>query len=408
MTWSSIRSIRKRQRTDAMTDLLKTSAVLILIVILLRRKVSMSAVMPIGALLLGILYLTPPLEFLRATAIGLFSPKSLEMTLTLMLTMVMENILRTTGMLKRMVSSLSVAIPDRRFVMAAMPGMIGMLPSPGGAIFSAPMVNEAAGDAEIDPERRALINYWYRHIWEYISPLYPGIILVAGLTGLSTQTLFAVNLPCAVSVAVWGVPFCFHGIGRQQTQTVSTSRRREFLTFLAMISPIILALLLVVIFRVSAPLALGGAVVSLYGFHRYTPVMIIKNLRESISAKALFLVIGIMIFQEVLRATGALAGVSAFFAASRMPVHLLLMVIPFIAGIMTGLTVGYVGITFPLLLPLMGTPTPSPALVALVFSAGFAGVMLSPVHLCYVLTCEYFHADIAKVYRRLFLPSACV
>jgi hypothetical protein len=60
-----------------------------------------------------------------------------------------------------------------------------------------------------------------------------------------------------------------------------------------------------------------------------------------------------------------------------------------------------------LLLPLMGG-TPSPGLVSLGFAAGFAGVMLSPVHLCYVLTCEYFQVDIAKVYRRLFIPSALV
>ncbi|MEI6704304.1 MAG: DUF401 family protein, partial [Deltaproteobacteria bacterium] len=72
------------------------------------------------------------------------------------------------------------------------------------------------------------------------------------------------------------------------------------------------------------------------------------------------------------------------------------------------LTVGYIGITFPLLMPLMGTPTPSPGLVALAFASGFAGVMLSPIHLCYVLTCEYFHADIARVYHRLLLPSAFV
>jgi hypothetical protein len=75
---------------------------------------------------------------------------------------------------------------------------------------------------------------------------------------------------------------------------------------------------------------------------------------------------------------------------------------------MTGLTVGFVGITFPLLLPLMGVAAPSPALVALAFGSGFAGVMLSPVHLCYVLTCDYFQADIARVYHRLFLPSALV
>ncbi len=391
-----------------MNDLLKTVAVLILIVVLLRRKVSMAAVMPIGAVVLGIIYLTPPLEFLKATVAAVFAPKSLEMTLTLMLTMVMENILRTTGMLKRMVSSLSTAIPDRRFVMAAMPAMIGLLPSPGGAVFSAPMVNEAAGEASIPAEQKALINYWYRHIWEYVSPLYPGIILAAGITGLSTQTLFIANLPFALSVMGWGVLFCFRGIGRQETTPSSAGRKREFMTFLIMISPIMLALLMVVLLRVNASLALGGAVVVLYGVHRYTPVMILKNLRESVSGKALFLVIGIMIFQEVLRTTGALGGISSFFTASGMPVYLLLFLIPFIAGIMTGLTVGFIGITFPLLLPLMGTSAPSPALVALAFGSGFAGVMLSPVHLCYVLTCEYFQADIAKVYHSLFFPSACV
>lgn len=391
-----------------MTDLLKTSAVLILIILLLRRKVSMAAVMPIGALVLAIIYLTPPRDFLQAAFTGVFAPKSLEMTMTLILTMVMENILRTTGMLKRMVSSLSAALSDRRMVMAAMPAMIGMLPSPGGAIFSAPMVNEAAGDCAVDPEQKALINYWYRHVWEYVSPLYPGVILAVGITGLSTQTIFLANLPYSIAVAGWGILFCFRGIGRQKADSSASGRGREFMTFLAMISPIVLAMLLVIIFRVKSALAMGMAVLALYVVQRFSPAMIYKNLRESVSGKALFLVIGIMIFQEVLRTTGALEGISNFFVTSHMPVYLLLFLIPFIAGIMTGLTVGFIGITFPLLLPLMGAPTPSPALVALAFGSGFAGVMLSPIHLCYVLTCEYFKADIAKVYHRLFLPSACV
>jgi integral membrane protein (TIGR00529 family) len=391
-----------------MPDLLKTAAVLILIIILLRRNVSMAAVMPIGALVLGLIYLTPPRDFLRAATLALFSPKSIEMTLTLLLTMVMEHILRSTGMLKRMVSSLSAALPDRRVVMAAMPAMIGMLPSPGGAVFSAPMVHEAAGEAPVTAEQKALINYWYRHIWEYVSPLYPGVILAAGITGLSTQTLFIANLPFALSVVAWGILFCFHGIARQPSPASEIRRSREFLTFLTMISPIMLALLLVVLLRISAPLALGGAVLSLYAVQRYTPAMILKNLRESVSGKALFLVIGIMIFQEVLRVTGALSGISNYFSSSQMPVHLLLFLIPFIAGVMTGLTVGFIGITFPLLLPLMGGAAPSPGLVALAFGSGFAGVMLSPVHLCYVLTCDYFKADIARVYHRLWLPSLCV
>ena len=253
-----------------------------------------------------------------------------------------------------------------------------------------------------------MINYWYRHIWEYISPLYPGIILVAGITGLTTQTLFIANLPFAFSVAGWGVLFCFRGIGRQGTTDNGKSRTGEFLVFLATASPILLALLLVVLFRVNPILSMGGSVLALYLFLRYTPARIATNLRESISGKALFLVIGIMIFQEVLRTSGALAGIYSFFVAFHLPVLLVLTLIPFIAGLMTGLTVGYVGITFPLLLPLMGGATPSAGLVALAFASGFCGVMLSPVHLCYVLTCNYFQADIARVYHRLLIPSALV
>lgn len=394
-----------------MDDLLKTSLVLVAIIWLLRRKVSMTAVMPAGSLLLALLYLLPLQELGKAAWRGVADPKSLEMTATLALTMVMENLLRTTGMLKRMVSSLSAALTDRRVVMAALPAMIGMLPSPGGAVFSAPMVAEASQEMVADAEQKALVNYWYRHIWEYISPLYPGIILAAGLSGLSTQQLFLAHLPFALMVIAAGAWFCFRDMPRQTAPVISNpeqSRLKQFGDFLLMSSPILISLSLVVAFKVSAVIALGGGVLTLFLAHRFGPVRIARALSESLSFKALFLVIGIMIFQEVLKATGAIAGISGFFAASALPVPLLVALIPFIAGIMTGLTVGYIGITFPLLLPLMGSGQTLLWLEALAFASGFAGVMLSPVHLCFVLTREYFKADTAIVYRRLLLPSALV
>lgn len=395
-----------------MNDLLKTSLVLIAIIWLLRRKVSMTAVMPLGSLLLALLYLLPLPDISRAAWRGIADAKSLEMTATLALTMVMENLLRTTGMLKKMVASLSSALSDRRLVMAAMPAMIGMLPSPGGAVFSAPMVAEASKGIAADAEQKALINYWYRHIWEYVSPLYPGIILAAGLSGISTQQLFVTHLPFALAVIFVGAWFCFRGISRQSEELPEEmpegSRTEHFGTFLLMSSPILISLALVVIFKVSAVIALGGGVLILFVAHRFGPARIAKTLTESLSFKALFLVIGIMIFQEMLKATGAIAGISQFFAASALPVPLLVALIPFIAGLMTGLTVGYIGITFPLLLPLMGSGQPMLWLEALAFASGFAGVMLSPVHLCFVLTREYFKADTAIVYHRLLLPSALV
>lgn len=393
-----------------MRHLFLTGLVLVFIIWLLRRKVSMAAVMPIGAALLALLYLLPLPDLGRVVWLGLASPKSLEMTATLALTMVMENLLRTTGMLKRMVSSLSAALPDRRMVMAALPAMIGMLPSPGGAVFSAPMVAEAAKGIAASPEQKAFINYWYRHIWEYVSPLYPGIILAAGLSGLSTRQLFLAHLPFALTVILAGAWFCFRGIDScpSAADQRQDDRAAQFGTFLLMSAPILISLALVVFFKISAVLALSGGVAVLFAAHRYSPRQILKTLHESLSIRALLLVAGIMVFQEVLRATGALAGISGFFVTSQLPIPLLVALIPFIAGVMTGLTVGYVGITFPLLLPLMGSGQPNLWLEALAFASGFAGVMLSPVHLCLVLTREYFEADTALVYHRLMVPSVVV
>ena len=47
-------------------------------------------------------------------------------------------------------------------------------------------------------------------------------------------------------------------------------------------------------------------------------------------------------------------------------------------------------------------------LLALANAAGFAGVMFSPVHLCLVLTREYFGAKLAPIYRMLVVPEAAV
>ncbi|KIE42911.1 DUF401 family protein [Geobacter anodireducens] len=392
-----------------MNDLLRTLAVLVVVVFLLRRTMHLGLVMLIGAATLALLYLTPPLDFLAGAWVALASPNALEMTATLIFTMIMENILRSTGTLKRMVESLSEVFPDARFIMASMPAMIGMLPSPGGAVFSAPMVSEAASRLSIPADQKAFVNYWYRHIWEYVSPLYPGIILVAGLAHIPYQKIVLANLPYALSVVLWGCVFAFAGVGPTPAgSSTSVGRGKALRMFLAAVSPIMAALVLVVVFRVNPVPAMGGVTVLMYLAHRYSPAAIVRSLRESISPKAMTLVFGIMIFQETLRLTGALDGISRFFAESGLPAVLIITVIPFLAGVMTGLTVAFVGITFPILMPLMGGDAPSLGLLSLAFGSGFTGVMISPVHLCLVLTREYFGADMSRVYHRLWIPQALV
>lgn len=393
-----------------MFDVLKILIVLVVLGILLRRKVFLGTVMAAGSLLLALLYQTSPLDFLKGAGAAVFSANSLEMTGTIVLTMVLENILRKTETLKKMVTSLSRFIPDARVVSAAMPAVIGLLPSPGGAVFSAPMVNEASSGLSVTPERKAFINYWFRHIWEYVSPLYPGIILGAGIAQVSCRELALVNAPFAFSVVGWGALFCFSGVTRSGQRQVSrdSEKGRAFAGFCTAFLPIFLIMALVVVAGMSPVPAIGGVILALFLVHRYTPARIVTTLRESISLRMLLVVVGILVFQGTLRVSGALTGVSEFFAASGMPVALIVVLLPFLAGFMTGLTIAYVGITFPLLLPLFAEGGSFAGMLALAFGSGFAGVMLSPLHLCLVLTREYFNADFAAVYRFLWFPSLLV
>lgn len=81
---------------------------------------------------------------------------------------------------------------------------------------------------------------------------------------------------------------------------------------------------------------------------------------------------------------------------------------PFVVGLLTGVNQAFVAISFPLLVPVIGTGTPDMVLLTFAYVSGFAGILLSPAHLCLALTADYFKAEMRDVYRILIWPVAAV
>jgi hypothetical protein len=94
-----------------------------------------------------------------------------------------------------------------------------------------------------------------------------------------------------------------------------------------------------------------------------------------------------------------------------IPDALLVAFLPFIAGFTMGSTVGYVGASFPLALSLLG-PSPSlgrlAATTVLAYGCGFMGELLSPVHICLVVTAEYFQTRLLRGLSSLIPPVLLV
>jgi hypothetical protein len=93
-----------------------------------------------------------------------------------------------------------------------------------------------------------------------------------------------------------------------------------------------------------------------------------------------------------------------------IPVLVVIMILPFISGIITGIALGFVGTSFPLIIPLFHTAQAYDymALAALAYTFGYMGMMLSPVHLCLLISKDFYKASLMKSYGHLLPPVIMV
>jgi len=419
-----------------MLPLLKVLAVFGLIVFLLRRNYNIGWTMLAGAAVLGLIFGLGPAPLLRQLALTLIDPLTVSLIVILVLIMIMESAMRKSGMMDAMTGALFHLPLNRRLIFVAIPAIIGLLPSAGGARFSAPLVAQATAGFPYRAEDRVFINYWFRHVWEFSLPLYPGLILAAHISGISLSTIILWQWPFTVAWAVLGYWYFFklrrggraddadvHSAAAGEDDTVPdpgkgpdaysrameedscASNGRALRTLIASTWPLWLTVLLVL---VHAPMVwvLCGVLALLIVQKRYPLSQVWLNLREPMTLKIVILIWGIMSFKDILVLSGAVIQVSDAIMALGVPLVLVTIILPLLIGVLTGLLQACIGVSFPLVMSVLAEPTA--AYVMLAYVAGVVGVMLSPVHLCLVLTVEYFRADFFRCYRPLLAPSLLV
>jgi len=267
------------------------------------------------------------------------------------------------------------------------------------------MVKEATAGLKMSQEEKAFINYWYRHPWEFILPLYPGILLASAVSNIPLYRLITYNGACALTLLATGFVYSMRrfepsdAVGKSVAAGRKGTIKFDWLSFL----PVASVLLLVVAARIELHYALLAVIVPLILIYRYRPAEVVRITRYGFAVDVIVLIFGIMLFKETMESSGAVANLSVFFVDRGIPVLPILCLLPLITGLLTGHTVGFVGSTFPLLISITGgAPV---AEISLAFASGFIGVLLSPVHLCLVLTREYFKADLWGVYRKIIPAS---
>ncbi len=383
--------------------ILKLSLVFLVFLILLFLKIDLYIVVLGSGLLLSFLFNMPPQRLLQSVVKSAASPTTLNLLLLIYFVLLLVEVQKEKSSLPRLLRGMAGLLPSRFLQATLSPALIGLLPMPGGALVSAPMVEEVVKDENLTPEIKTFANYWFRHIWEFFWPLYQGFILTVAVFEIKAVGLMAHQFYFTFIAAALGYILLwkdFKGLRPENPESKGHQALKDFLYGSWEILTIIILILLA-----KLPLVLSLVlVVSLSSLLSFSLKKAAKLLPRAFNHKILLLILSVMIFKGLVKDSSLFPMLTRAVSSDPRWTIPLMVLLPFSIGFLTGVNSAFVGIAFPLFIPVVGKNMDG---ISLLYISGFAGVLLSPLHLCLVLSAEFFGARLIKVYKYIF-PAVAV
>jgi integral membrane protein (TIGR00529 family) len=403
---------------------IKLLLVFVLVLIAIRRNLSLGNAFLLGSIVLGLLFGLGAMPMAESMVSSVLYPKTLMLSFIVSLILVLSSSMETSGHMRRLLGSFKGLVRNSRLNLIIFPALIGLLPMPGGAVFSAPMVKELGADTSLHPDHLSYINYWFRHIWEYWWPLYPGILLAVTMADVHLWAFVLFLCPLTfVAVGIGYQPIKkFHN----NTENNEKNNRPPVKPFLKELSPILIVILLGLsigeVFsylyqeisiskEIGLFIALCISILWVWKANAMSSSEIFSVVANRRLLGMVYMVFAILIFKGILEDSHAVEAISAELANMHVPVWMITIALPFLVGGVVGITVAFVGSTFPILIALITSFNLDQFLLPylmLALVSGFVGVLLSPLHLCLLLSNKFFNARLGKVYSHLWMPAAAV
>ncbi len=356
------------------------------------------------------------------------SPGNLLLMAVVMQVMWLSAQMAATGVMEDLVAAVSARV-SRRGSMAVLPAVIGLLPMPGGALFSAPLVDRVDHDNSVGPELKTRTNHWFRHIWECWWPLYPGVLMAVELTGLEIWQFMLFGIPlmlCSIGAGYLFLLRKIHPGG--DTAPAPTGTAPGILPLLLPIGVVVACYAAVTLSPVVLPgvgkpnkyvpilIGLTGAILTLQaqrpiGRSEWGKILLSRRVFSMIAIVAVIRIYGAFIMSDLPDVEPLVGQMRAEMDAWGLPFLAVIMLLPFVSGVTTGLGIGSVGASFPIVISLLGPNPDLRALLAttvLAYACSYVGMLVSPVHVCLIVTSEHFNTKLLRNSLALMKPGLVV
>jgi len=366
-----------------------------LIVVLIAKRLNVALSIVIGAIALAISYGASVQDFIRLSVRALEDPQTTNLALQVTVIGILGYCMKETKLIDDLIAGLKTMLASKTLV-AVIPAIVGLMPMPGGALLSAPLIDEEADKLKLAPERKVTVNITFRHIWFYVFPLSSTLVLASGLAGISLYQLILIQVPSfLLSIALGYLLFI-----RRLASNQDPKAERNYRVVIEGLAPILVAVALNLAgLNLAISVTLG--VFSSLLIKKTRPLRAVEFLWKGIPWGSALSIVGVMILRYVIEDSNAIPLLFGILKEAKVPLMIFATFLPLIIGAVSGLAIAGAGISIPFVLPLFGTAVP--ALVSMIVLSTYAGYYISPLHLCLVLSNQYYKAKIQKVYR-LWIP----
>ncbi|MEM1586913.1 MAG: DUF401 family protein [Candidatus Bathyarchaeia archaeon] len=307
---------------------------------------------------------------------------------------------------------LSNLVRKPKIILFFLPAIIGLIPVPGGALLSAPIVDSESKSLNLSSDKKAYINLWFRHIIFPIYPLTQSLIVAAALTSIPLLTILLLQIPVITVMAAVGYLLGLKGAsslegGGSKASKISSSGLASFMSFLPILIAVALAVILGTINHILFQQGLNVVIASFAGLLALAAIsrssfrIFIKPLANLWVYDITFATYGAFLLQNVIKSIN-IAGLFRLMIQNGVLSEVwILMIIPVCLGFLTGSPMGAIAITASIF---SGLSKFSPGSAALLYASAYLGYIIAPTHLCFVFTVDYFKSSLAKVYGYI-IPS---
>ena len=368
------------------------------IFILRAREVQFYIAITLAALIIGVTSGKPITILFDVLTTTLSAYNTWNLVSAVVLITVLGYALQETGLMIRFIEGLSKVLPGN-IMLATIPALFGFLAMPGGALMSAPFIEPEANKLGLDPEAKTYYNVWFRHLLYWVNPIASTTIMVTTLSGFPINTWLRFQSPLFFVMTAIGLI-----ASRGFIKTPKKNGGVKDLTLKSMIGgvPILVTVALTLLGApIWASLLSGILVAMVLGRVSIDDGMLM--FRNGVRWELALSIISMLYLRDMIETTGSVTTLFEMVIESGVPVLAIAIIVPLFIGAISGSPAMGVGIVFPVLLPLLGELNIH--LTSIVFLGITCTYITSPLHLCLVLTNNYFRSDMNKVIKYL-APSS--